>query len=63
MTTIVNITLVQEGEFIRVRSDSLGEDEEVLSLGLKIISYLAMVESYNEGKMDVEMPTLSLDTH
>ena len=63
MTTIVNITLVQEGDFIRVRSDSLGEDEEVLSLGLKIISYLAMVERYNEGRMDVEMPTLSLDQH
>lgn len=63
MTTIVNITLVQEGGKITARSDSLGEDEEVLALGLQIISYLSMLEAHNPGLVEVDMPTLSQGTH
>lgn len=63
MTTIVNITLVQEGGKITVRSDSLGQDEEVLSLGLQIITYLSMLECHNPGRLEVDMPTLSMGAH
>ena len=59
LTTIVNITLVQEGDKISVRSDSLGQDEQVLSLGLQIVTYLSMLEYQNPGHFEVEMPTLS----
>lgn len=63
MTTLVNLTLIQEGQKITVRSDSLGEDEEVLALGLQILSYLAMLESNNPDHLKVETPTLSAGRH
>lgn len=59
MTTLVNITLVQEGDTITVRSDALGRDEQVLAIGLQILSYLSMLELQNPGVVEVEMPTLS----
>lgn len=59
MTTLVNITLIQEGDKISVRSDSLGHDEQVLAIGLQILSYLSMLELQNPGLVEVEMPTLS----
>lgn len=61
--TLVNITLVQEGDKITVRSDAVGEHDEVLSLGLQILSYLAMLEHQCPGKVTVDIPTLSCDTH
>ena len=59
LKTIVNITLIQEGDQITVRSDSLGQDEEVLSLGLQILSYLMMLENANPDRLSISMPTLS----
>lgn len=59
MTTLVNITLVQEGDKISVRSDSMGQDEQVLAIGLQILSYLSMLEFQNPEVMTVDMPTLS----
>ena len=59
MTTLVNITLIQEGDTIKVRSDALGQDEQVLAIGLQILSYLSMLEIQNPGMVEVEMPTLS----
>lgn len=63
MTTLVNLTLIQEGQRITVRSDSLGEDEEVLSLGLQIIGYLALLEQQNPEILKVETPTLAAGCH
>jgi hypothetical protein len=63
MTTIVNITLIQEGEQITVRSDALGQDEQVLTIGLHIVSYLSMLELQNPGHVTVDMPTLSMGAH
>ena len=59
MTTLVNITLIQEDDTIKVRSDALGQDEQVLAIGLQILSYLSMLELQNPGMVEVEMPTLS----
>ena len=59
MTTLVNITLIQEDDTIKVRSDALGQDEQVLAIGLQILSYLSMLEIQNPGMVEVEMPTLS----
>lgn len=59
MTTVVNITLIQEGDTIKVRTDALGQDEQVLTIGLHILSYLSMLEFQNPGVVQVEMPTLS----
>ena len=59
LTTVVNITLIQEGDKISVRSDSLGQDEQVLSLGLQIVTYLSMLEFQNPDHFEVTMPTLS----
>ena len=62
MTTIVNITLIQEGNKISVRSDSVGQDEQVLALGLQLIGHLSYLELSN-SLLTVEMPTLSSGTH
>lgn len=59
MTTLVNITLIQEDDTIKVRSDALGHDEQVLAIGLQILSYLSMLEIQNPGHFEVDMPTLS----
>jgi len=63
MTTVVNITLVQEGDRITVRSDAIGEDEQVLALGLQIIGHLSYLESHNPEHLTVDMPTLSAGRH
>lgn len=63
LTTVVNITLVQEGEQITVRSDALGQDEQVLALSLQIMAYLSMLEHQNPDHMTVDMPTLSMGAH
>ncbi len=63
LTTIVNITLVQEGDTITVRSDALGRDEQVLAIGLQIVTYLSMLEGQNPGHFHVDMPTLSAGAH
>lgn len=63
MTTVVNITLIQEGDHISVRSDSLGRDEQVLAIGLQIVTYLSMLEGQNPGHFKVDMPTLSAVGH
>jgi hypothetical protein len=60
LTTVVNITLVQQGDKISVRSDALGQDEQVLSLGLQIVTYLSMLEFQNPGRIEVDMPTLAV---
>ena len=60
MTTIVNITLIQEGDTISVRSDALGRDEQVLAIGLQIVTYLSMLEFQNPGRIEVDMPTLAV---
>jgi hypothetical protein len=60
LTTVVNITLVQQGDKISVRSDALGQDEQVLSLGLQIVTYLSMLELQNPGRIEVDMPTLAV---
>lgn len=62
MTTIVNITLIQEGNKISVRSDSVGQDEQVLTLGLQLVGHLSYLELSNP-LLTVEMPTLSAGTH
>ena len=59
MTTVVNITLIQEGDTIKVRSDAVGRDEQVLAIGMQIVTYLSMLEFQNPGHFEVEMPTLS----
>ena len=63
MTTIVNITLIQEGDTISVRSDALGRDEQVLAIGMQIVTYLSMLEGQNPGHFHVDMPTLSAVGH
>ena len=63
MTTIVNITLVQEGDTIRVRSDALGSDEEVLSLSLQLLSHLMMLENINPELVTVDFPTITAHAH
>ncbi len=63
LTTVVHITLVQEGDQITIRSDSIGQDEQVLSIGLQIISHLSYLEMQHPENFIVDMPTLSMDTH
>ena len=63
MTTIVHITLVQEGDQISVRSDAMGRDEQVLAIGMQIVTYLSMLEGQNPGHFHVDMPTLSMGAH
>ncbi len=63
MTTVVNITLIQEGDKITIRSDSIGEDEQVLSVGLQIISQLSYLEMQHPEHFTVDMPTLSMGKH
>ena len=63
LTTIVNITLIQEGDQISVRSDALGRDEQVLAIGMQIVAYLSMLEGQNPGHFLVDMPTLSAVGH
>ena len=63
LTTIVNITLIQEGDTISVRSDALGRDEQVLAIGMQIVAYLSMLEGQNPGHFLVDMPTLSAVGH
>lgn len=63
LTTIVNITLIQEGDTISVRSDALGRDEQVLAIGMQIVAYLSMLEGQNPGHFLVDMPTLSAGAH
>ena len=63
MTTVVNITLIQEGDQISVRSDAMGQDEQVLAIGMQIVTYLSMLEGQNPGHMHVDMPTLSMGAH
>lgn len=63
MPTIVNITLMQDGDKIVVRSDSLGQDEEVLALGLQILSHLSYLEHMDPDYVEVHMPTLSSCQH
>lgn len=63
MTTVVNITLVQEGDRITVRSDAIGEDEQVLAIGLQIVQHLSFLEMHNPEHLTVDMPTLSARQH
>ena len=63
LTTVVNITLIQEGERITIRSDSVGRDEQVLSLGLQILGHLSYLELQNPEIFTVDMPTLSAGKH
>lgn len=63
MTTVVNITLVQEGDQITVRSDAIGQDEQVLAIGLQIISHLSYLELQHPEHFTVDMPTLSAGKH
>lgn len=63
MTTIVNITLVQEDGRISIRSDAVGQDEQVLSLGLQILGHLSYLEMQNPEVFKVDMPTLSAGKH
>ena len=63
LTTVVNITLIQEGERITIRSDSVGRDEQVLSLGLQILGHLSYLEMQNPEIFTVDMPTLSAGKH
>ncbi len=63
MTTVVNITLVQEGDQITVRSDAIGQDEQVLAIGLQIVQHLSFLEMHNPEHLTVDMPTLSMGTH
>jgi hypothetical protein len=63
MTTLVNITLIQEGDQITVRSDAIGKDEQVLALGLQILGHLSYLESHNPEIYTVDMPTLSAGKH
>jgi len=63
LTTIVNITLIQEGDQISIRSDAVGQDEQVLSLGLQILGHLSYLEMQNPEIFKVDMPTLSAGKH
>jgi hypothetical protein len=63
MTTLVNITLIQEGDQITVRSDAIGKDEQVLALGLQILGHLSYLEMQNPEVFTVDMPTLSAGKH
>jgi hypothetical protein len=63
LTTIVNITLIQEGDQITIRSDAVGQDEQVLSLGLQILGHLSYLEMQNPEIFTVDMPTLSASQH
>jgi hypothetical protein len=63
LTTVVNITLVQEGDRITVRSDAVGRDEQVLALGLQILGHLSYLEMQNPEIFTVDMPTLSAGKH
>ena len=63
MTTLVNITLIQEGDQITVRSDAIGKDEQVLALGLQILGHLSYLEMHNPEVFTVDMPTLSAGKH
>jgi hypothetical protein len=63
LTTIVNITLVQEDGRISIRSDAVGQDEQVLSLGLQILGHLSYLEMQNPEVFKVDMPTLSAGKH
>jgi len=63
MTTVVNITLVQEGDKITIRSDAIGQDEQVLAIGLQIVQHLSFLEMHNPEHLTVDMPTLSARQH
>ena len=63
LTTVVNITLIQEGERITIRSDAVGQDELVLSIGLQILGHLSYLELHNPDYLKVDMPTLSAGKH
>jgi hypothetical protein len=63
LTTVVNITLVQEGDQITIRSDAVGRDEQVLALGLQILGHLSYLEMHNPEVFTVDMPTLSAGKH
>ncbi len=63
LTTVVNITLVQEGDQITIRSDAVGRDEQVLALGLQILGHLSYLEMHNPEIYTVDMPTLSAGKH
>lgn len=63
MTTIVNITLIQEDGRISIRSDAVGQDEQVLALGLQILGHLSYLEMQNPEVFKVDMPTLSAGKH
>jgi hypothetical protein len=63
LTTIVNITLIQEEGRISIRSDAVGQDEQVLSLGLQILGHLSYLEMTNPEVFKVDMPTLSAGKH
>lgn len=63
MTTIVNITLIQEDGRISIRSDAVGQDEQVLSLGLQILGHLSYLEMQHPEVYTVDMPTLSASQH
>jgi hypothetical protein len=63
VTTIVNITLIQEDGRISIRSDAVGQDEQVLSLGLQILGHLSYLEITNPEVFKVDMPTLSAGKH
>jgi hypothetical protein len=63
LTTIVNITLIQEGDRITIRSDAVGRDEQVLALGLQILGHLSYLEMQHPEVFKVDMPTLSASQH
>ena len=63
MTTVVNITLIQEDDRITIRSDAVGQDEQVLALGLQILGHLSYLEMHNPDVVKVDMPTLSAGKH
>jgi hypothetical protein len=63
LTTLVTITLVQEGDQITIRSDAVGRDEQVLALGLQILGHLSYLEMQNPEVFTVDMPTLSAGKH
>jgi hypothetical protein len=63
MTTLVNITLIQKGDQITIRSDAIGKDEQVLTLGLQILGHLSYLEMHNPEIYTVDIPTLSMGSH
>jgi hypothetical protein len=63
LTTLVTITLVQEGDQITIRSDAVGRDEQVLALGLQILGHLSYLEMQHPEVFTVDMPTLSAGKH